>query len=621
MAQSMSPLTGQDVLGTAPTLQTGTQLVVVDVVVVDSYGKPVHALKREDFNVTEDKTPQKVSHFEEHSNLTPPTPGRSLPPMPPGTFTDYTPVPPNGVLNVLLLDALNTPMADQSYVRYELQQYVKKAAPGTRIAIFGLAQHLYFLQGFTQDPQTLKDAVEHKLIPRASVLLDDPVGTGGVESMSDTMADEGIAVSSNLSQFEAEASAFQTQMRIQYTMDAFNTLAHYLSAFPGRKNLIWFSGSFPIDILPDPSLENGFSVMEENDEEFRETTNLLAQAQVSVYPVDARGLMTNPAFSASQSGSKFARDPRALGKAVSDFAGSQAEEHMTMDQLADDTGGKAFYNNNDLASAVSRAIELGSNFYTLEYSPTQKKWNDDYRSIKIKLSPQYQKAGFKLAYRQGYYASQPLSPKSKKPEGTPGTTTVAANQDLTSGASYARAAMARGAPAPADLLFKVRVLPASTTTEDTLAQGNQVDPQHPIKPPFRRYLVDFAALTDGVKLNVTTDGHRQGGVEFIALLYDNDGKLLNATSESVQMNMTADTYAHFKQGMAARLEISAPAKGDTFLRLAVHDQVGNKFGVVEVPTVSVAKLAPPPPPPAPPAATGGAPAAAPSTPAAPAPTK
>ena len=109
--------------GPITTLQANTQLVVVDVVVQDKDGHPVHGLKAEDFHLTEGKTLQTLRHFEEHSTLIPAAQGPQLPPMPPGTFTDYTPVAPNDTLNILLLDALNTPTKDQGYVRDQLQQY------------------------------------------------------------------------------------------------------------------------------------------------------------------------------------------------------------------------------------------------------------------------------------------------------------------------------------------------------------------------------------------------------------------------------------------------------------------------------------------------------------------
>ena len=96
----------------APVLHTGTQMVVVDVTVQDKDGRPIRGLKCEDFTLTENKRPRAVSYFEDHSSQAPPMPGPRLPPMPSGTFTDYTAVPSSGALNILLLDTLNTPMAD-----------------------------------------------------------------------------------------------------------------------------------------------------------------------------------------------------------------------------------------------------------------------------------------------------------------------------------------------------------------------------------------------------------------------------------------------------------------------------------------------------------------------------
>ncbi len=85
--------------------------------------------------------------------------------------------------------------------------------------------------------------------------------------------------------------SFQPQLRARYTLDAHNLLARDLSNLPGRKNLIWFSGSFPISILPDPSLKDPFAVMASSEDEFKETVDLLVLSQVAVYPIDARGLM------------------------------------------------------------------------------------------------------------------------------------------------------------------------------------------------------------------------------------------------------------------------------------------------------------------------------------------
>jgi len=597
LAAAQTPATPPVPPPDAQVIHAGTQLVIVDVVVQDRDGHPIKGLKREDLTLTEDKNPQEIRSFEEHAALPPGVHGPEMK-LPPGTFTNYTPTPPGGTLNVLLLDALNTPMADQSYVRNQLQQYVKKADPGTRIAIFGLTSRLVILQGFTSDPQTLKDAVEHKLIPRASNLLDDPV-SGNPDANADLMSDaSGLAqTSANVTQFEAMTQSFQIQLRQQYTLDAFNVLAHYLAAFPGRKNLIWFSGSFPLNILPDPTLADPFSVMASAEDEYRDTTNLLTRAQVAVYPIDARGLMVNPAFSATQSGRGMTST--SMAAKIMKFSQSQAQEHMTMEAMANDTGGHAFYNTNGLAEAVSKAIESGSNYYTLTYTPGNHNWNGAYRNLRVTLKGAYATQNLKLAYRQGYYADDPNKPRDANKSAAITEASAAASH---SASFYAQVSMARGAPTPQDILFKVRVLPASTTAEDTLAPGNTPDPNKPIKGPFRRFDVDYAALAADLTLPQQPDGSHKGAVEFTTLLYDPDGKLLNAAGKTIGINLSRENYAQYEQaaqkgtGIGAHLEISVPVKQESYLRIAIHDLPSNRFGVVEIPVATLARLAPAPPP-------------------------
>lgn len=595
-------------------LHAGTQLVIVDVVVEDRNGHPIHGLTRDDFLITEQKKPQAIRNFEEHTAATSKPAGLPFPALPPGTFTDYTPVAPDSTLNILLIDTLNTPMKDQMFVRQQLADYVKHARPGMRIAIFGLSSRLYMLQGFTSDPAVLKGAVEHHLIARASSLLDDPVGDGATpESMSDMASDvlsgpTAASTIANLQQFEAEQQAFQTQLRIQYTLDAFNDLGHYLANFPGRKNLIWFSGSFPIDIMPDPDLSSPFAVMETNDEEFRQTTNLLALAQVAVYPIDARGLMTSPMFDASRSGGNYAKNPSAFGKDLMKFETSQANEHMTMNQLANDTGGHAYYNTNGLSDAVAKALDSGANYYTLTYTPTDRNWNGDYRNIHVQLLGSPAALQLVLSYRHGYYADDPDQPRKHATLATTSAAPTAADTANRAAEAYSRAAMSRGAPEPSDILFKVRVLPVSASTQDTIAPDNVPNPTGLLKPPYRQLAIDFAALCSDFTLTAQPNGRHSGAIDVNALVYNPDGTLLNATGRTLQLNLTPDMYKRFlaAQGIGFHLEVSAPARQESFLRLVIHDIPTNRYGVVEIPLSQVSRL--PPLPAAAPAASAPQPA-------------
>ena len=572
-------------------LHTGTQLVVVDVTVQDQNGHPVHGLTKDSFQLLESKTPQQLLHIEEHSSSAPQADGPGFPKMPPGTFTDYTPVAPNGTLNILLLDTLNTSLKDQGFVRSQLQQYVIHAAPSARIAIFGLTNRLLFLQGFSSNPEILKDAVEHKLIPRTSVLLEDPTGDNAdTQSLSDITSDMGPAMaqlSANLQQFAAEQQSFPLDLRQQYTLDAFNQLAHYLADFPGRKNVIWFSGGFPLNILPDPSLKNPFSAMELSNKEFHETTNLLNRAQVAIYPVEASSLKTTPALSTANFGQKDDGNPTALSNDVAKLNSSQAAEHTTMEQLADDTGGHAYYNTNGLADAAARAMDSGLNYYTLTYSSSNSKWKGEYRKIQVNLTGTLAARGLQLAYRHGYYADDSTQPRTTAISETAATAAHSAE-------AYAAAAMTRGTPAPEDILFKVRVLPDSKTDEDTVAPGNLLNPNERIKGPFRRFDVDFAALPGDFQLTQQTDGMHTGSIEFMAYVYDPNGKLLNALGNTIQLSLTPETYKRFtQQPVAFHLQISAPVRKESYLRIAIHDVPSNRFGVVEIPVSSVSRLAPP----------------------------
>jgi VWFA-related protein len=574
--------------GGVTTLHSGTQLVVVDVVVTDSHQEPVHDLKVSDFTLLEKNIPQSIKNFEEHKALTaaeatklPP-----LPKLPPGIFTNFSPVPPSSTLNIVLLDTLNTPMRDQAYVHEQLRNYLKNAPPGNRIAIFGLTTHLILLQGFTSDPELLKAAIDRKNL-KASPLLDDAVGGGGgPESLSDTLSDSfgnmpGMAdVIANVQQFEAQTQSFQLQLRARYTLDALNELARGLSGLPGRKNLIWFSGSFPINILPDGDLQNPFAVMASSEDEFRETTNLLTASQVAVYPVDARGLMTSPTLSAANSGNKYARSPTAFGKDEAKFFQQTADEHGTMLQMAEQTGGRAFINTNGLTQAVAKSIEAGSNYYTLYYSPMDTNWNGSYRKIQVKLQQQ----GYNLAYRRGYYADDP---KTAKKGALPVTTTAGAPSPL----DAMRAAMMRGAPDPTQILIKVRVLPATSAPEDNVAPHNTLNPELKTKGPYRRFAVDYAAAGHDVLFTPTPEGKYQAALEFLTYVYDQEGHLVNVVQDKTHADISAAAYADLlAHGIPWHQEISVPIKGDYYLRIGLHDLTGNRIAAIEVPVASVKNL-------------------------------
>jgi VWFA-related protein len=582
------------------TLHSTTQLVVVDVVVTDKHQNPVRDLKASDFTLLEKGTPQQIKTFEEH---TAPPAADKLPPMPtmpPGVFTNFSFVPGQGAINVLLLDMLNTPVSDQVYAREQIKNYINGASPNSRIAIFGLTgSRLVILQGFTSDPALLKAAINQKGT-RPSPLLADNVGGGTqAKTASQTFADGpgldgpgGAALLANLKQFDATQQAFDQQLQVKYTLDALNLLARSLAGIPGRKNLLWFSDAFPLRIMTDldaaigsPVLKDPYAVLAGSEDEFRETTGLLARAQVAVYPIDVRGVVASPVNNSTIGNHAYAGMDSAHN-AVHDenqFEDQTIGEHSTMMQLADGTGGRAFINTNDLTQAVAKSIEAGSNYYTLTYSPLDAKWDSKFRNIQVKL----QEKGLTLAFRRGYYADNPDAPARK--DDTPAVTAAKAVHPL----DPMHSAMLRGGPQPTQIIFKVRVLPATPGPEELLAAHNVVNPDLNIQGPYRRYIIDYAASPRQLLFTRSPEGNYQGDVQFQAYVYDQDGKLFNTVEDKSHANlMPADYAILMRGGIPWHQEISVPIKGEFYLRIGVHDLIGNRVGAVEIPVASVKNLAP-----------------------------
>lgn len=566
------------------TLQVQVPLVLEDVIVLDGQNQPIHNLKAADFTVTDNGQPVTAQSFEEHAALAPAE--QAAAPKPPdlgvNAFTNQPTAAPSGALNILLLDALNTPMTDQIYLRQQLLKYLKAIPPGERIAIFGLGSQLHLLQGFTTDPKLLEAAIESnggKV--RASPVLTNPVSGAPGQQLSDaefqfmnTDDANSIDVLLAMRQFEAEIQTYMTTQRVQFTLDALNDLARYLSALPGRKNLIWFSGSFPLFIVPDLTQNDPFRVAANYSDALRHTTDLLAHSQVAVYPVDARGLFNNPAGQASEAGpsaniphsgvsARYAFNNATLGAvSTSNFDQQTSTEHLTMDQIASETGGKVFINTNDLAAAVQSAVSSGSNYYTLSYTPPNRKWDGKHHRIDVKVNH----PGAHLSYRRGYFADDP--------------------QDEAHGRKSLllpamQAAMAHGAPAPSEMIFNLRVTPEDGTT-DKSGDGGKPNAKL-MKPPYRSLTLD--TVIDIHNLEMAFNGSTyQGTIEFVALVYDADGEVVNAVTRVGHANLPAERYKQLvANGVGMRQTIDVPAKGDYFLRVGVHDPASNHVGAVEIP--------------------------------------
>jgi VWFA-related protein len=391
------------------TIKTQTRLITVDVIATDSHGNPVRGLKQDDFQVMEERIgAQKIARFEFVDTATSAAAESVAQPAPaPGVYSNMPgtrlKVPPT----ILLMDALNTGTTRQIQVRRDMILFLKKLPKDTPVAVFLLGHTLHVVQNFTTDPGLLQAAVDkaHRPEEQEANPQDD------VNSASNTMRNSPLQVPEDvlerLEDFEKEQYMEQISQRVDETAAAMFSIAKYLGGYPGRKNLIWFSESFPLWIAPTADFgSNPFQGTNSYGPQVREAAEALTDARVSVYPVDARGLEASGMYTASQNPNIDQRNPPAsLAGTLRREDDERTQSQATMDEVADDTGGKVCKNTNDLAGCVQSALNEGSSYYEIAYYPADAKWDGHFHKITVKTTQH----GVKLAFRRGYFATDPTS--------------------------------------------------------------------------------------------------------------------------------------------------------------------------------------------------------------------
>lgn len=374
-------------------IRTTTRLVQVNVIVT-KHGAPVPGLKKEDFQVFDNGKRQEIRLFSEETRAILPSEDS---PLPKGTFTNQleqrsgTPA----AVTAILLDGVNTRFSDQAYARQQVVTFLKQIQPEDRIALYTLdSRGLKVLHDYTTDSSDL-------LAKLAKYQGDIAPDVTGVSEFSDAL---GGWLESRGNSLER---AYYLNDRIQQTLHAIEFIADNLAALPGRKNLIWVSSAFPLQIgffgnsgggggggasaarsgsagMPGMGRGNsgGFPRQPRQQQTWTTDTDqavrALNNANLAIYPVDARGLVASAS-------------PRVSSRVY--------VNQGTMFELAGRTGGRALVNTNDIAGAIRTAIEDSSLTYTLGFYPENDKFDNSFHNLKVKL---VDFPHLELRYRKGY---------------------------------------------------------------------------------------------------------------------------------------------------------------------------------------------------------------------------
>jgi VWFA-related protein len=519
----------QDVLHSGQTLRSNTRLVVVDVVATDSRGQALGDLKPGDLIIFEDGKPQKVSNFTFHP---PDKVDVTLNSHLPASVITNAPAFQASSLNVMLLDTLNGDFAEQAYVKDQLLKYLARAQFTRPMAIFALQERLVLLHDFTTDAAVLKSAVE-KYKP--------PARNNNPET-----------VQSRASAFSTHADFHTNERDISTTLNQLNALAKTLAGYPGRKNLIWLSESFPVNLFPD-IMANGVSAL----------CTSCGKGQIGGLQTPS-GPSNLSQSSLEGSGEGSYKDYLLLIKKVSDAlmnaqvavyavdAGAVGKDeriaaHVTMNEMADRTGGRAFINTNDLVASMSSSVDDGSTYYTLEYYPENKKWDGQFRSIQVRSNH----PGVSLRYRAGYYALDPE--KTNK-------------EDSDAVAESFSRALQVDAPAATQVVFQAQVQPPSEKNKKVVVTFH-IDPR------------------------TLAFEHKEGGNELAHLsctvwAYGKDKDKPTMSNGTVNANLNAKEYQQMMQQRFLPCDRQLDLKSGTYaLRMGVLDRATNKIGTASAQVV------------------------------------
>ncbi len=555
--------------GSVPTFQANANLVLLDVVVRDK-GKPVTGLRQSDFQVLEDGKPQTITVFEEHK-ATDVQESAKAPMLPPHVYSDLPRYRITSAANVLLLDALNTPLSAQTNARAQMLRYLHTIPPGTQIAVFTLASRLRMISGFTTDVGTIEEALNAKSSPtQQSMMLDSSGDVAAEKQIEETIGAQIPEMDDEVNDFQKDRQVFQEEQRMDITLGAFGELARYLSTVPGRKNLIWVSGGLSGALDPDLSRMSAYQASRFGPA-VRVVNAELTRARVAVYPVDARAEMT---LTDSNVANVVATPDCGVHCDLQVARGEGVENDVTTPQhwgdsqqemklVAADTGGEAFYNTNAVGKAVEEAIADGENYYTLGYAPPEMKDDGAYHTITVRM----EEGKYELAYRRGYFAVDPNETGQETQMLSPITE-----------------AMEHGVPPLSQVIFMARVLPAGDPELHGLqpTPGPAGKPADPLQPPVTRYFVDYSIDPHSLALKDLSNGMQQAELEVTQAVYDPEGKRLNFTDAGLEVTLTAAQMAHDMQaGMRVRQEIDVPA-GPVWLRLGVRDATSGRIGTLEL---------------------------------------
>ncbi|MGB6884100.1 MAG: VWA domain-containing protein, partial [Candidatus Acidiferrum sp.] len=381
-------------------------------------------------------------------------------------------------------------------------------------ALYGLSDSLHVLCDFACDRSQLLAILKN--YDATSMTRRATVEPGAVHTPM------GPEVDTLMNGEAVRLAALANQERAQKTMAALVSIAAHVANIPGRKNLVWLTANLPFS---DAAM-----------------ARVLSPAQIAAYPIDARGLLARTPFQMKQDGIDF--DQVARNGESMPAQSLQPIGNDTMQKLAQETGGEAFLNTNDITGAIRRAVEDSAVTYTLGFYIDAESLDGKFHELKVKVKS----AGLDLRYPKGYFALKDA----------PATADERHNNFL---------AALRSPLDSSSIPVQVRVLRVEEPLPHCLSLFGLID-------------------IHNVRLE-QKGGLRKGAVEVATIEQDETGKILRQSAGRINLNFKETQYLSILKSGFTFHQFVQPQAGATTLRIFVEDPSTAQLGSLIIPLAQV----------------------------------
>lgn len=526
-----------------PTFKSSTELVLVPTIVTDNSGKHALNLKKEDFALKADGKPRPITVFEEV------TTDSARFRRATGQQGEYSNFQPEGQhyhrLTIIALDLINTPFNDLSNARKALLDFLSRAAEsGEPMCLLAMDRGgVRVIHGFTEDPKILAEAVNTLRANPASLQYEQTVSSAAPPPGGDTLSRVLREMIRSMLQNEKQLQSTQRKDTVLLTLDELNQIAGAFGGLPGRKALIWASSGFvyslstPADQMCDTcSVDQRSAIQAQYDRMWQNMNN----SQMAIYSVDLRSL----AAGNFQANNDEFTHPYDVGDPEYDKAAQAKWEAQDVTSslrlFAENTGGKAFTNTNDLSAAFRQAVDDDSQYYLLGFYVDHVKDKPGWH----KLSVAVERKGIHARFRNGFIQTAPKDNASDR-------------QQLS---------LALASP----LDFTGVPMTVSWSGSGPAKESGKIRVQFDLVMPM-----NFAQIDENDRNHLS--------LEIAAVARDQKNAVSGQVSQKIDNHLSADAMAQIQQhGMTYRSALQL-APGAYTVRFVVRDGLTGRIGSLAAP--------------------------------------